>query len=218
MLILLNKPFSVLCQFSDTNHRQTLANYVAVQDVYPAGRLDQDSEGLVILTDDGTLQHKISHPRHKLAKTYWVQVEGIPHEEALDQLRQGVRLKDGQTAPASVKKISEPHVWPRNPPIRFRANIPTTWLEMTIYEGRNRQVRRMTAAVGFPTLRLIRIQIGPWKLGNLAPGEWSEAKIPDNWRTIDRHEMVASGHSSRSHRKRRPVPRRGRSTRPGNRH
>lgn len=218
MLILLNKPYAVLCQFTDDNHRQTLADFVALKNIYPAGRLDRDSEGLVVLTDDGALQHKISHPRHKLPKTYWVQVEGLPDEKALNQLSQGVHLKDGKTAPARVKMIPEPSVWPRTPPIRYRVRIPTTWLELTIREGRNRQVRRMTAAVGFPTLRLIRIRVGPWTLDKLAPGEWREAQIPDNWRTMSGHEMDTPGHSGRSHRKKRPFPRRGRKTGPANRH
>lgn len=213
MLILLNKPFGVLCQFTDNNDRQTLADFVAIQNIYPAGRLDRDSEGLVVLTDDGALQHQISHPRHKLPKTYWAQVEGIPDEAALEQLRGGIQLKDGKTAPASVKIIPEPRIWPRNPPIRFRANIPTTWLELTIHEGRNRQIRRMTAAAGYPTLRLIRISIGPWSLGELAQGQWCEAKIPDNWRTIDGHEMDTSSYRGRRYRKQRAVSRRRRNSR-----
>jgi 23S rRNA pseudouridine2457 synthase len=184
MLLLLNKPFQVLCQFSDSENRQTLAHFVDIKGVYPAGRLDRDSEGLVLLTDDGALQHRISHPRHKLYKTYWVQVEGEPAPAAIARLQRGVQLKDGKTRPAKARIIPEPPVWPRNPPIRQRANIPTTWIELRICEGRNRQVRRMTAAVGHPTLRLIRTQIGPWKLDELAPGQWREAKIPDDWRTI----------------------------------
>ncbi len=184
MLLLLNKPFQVLCQFSTSDNRQTLADFVDVKAVYPAGRLDRDSEGLLLLTDDGALQHRISHPRHKLYKTYWVQVEGEPDPAALTCLQEGVRLKEGKTTPARASIIPEPPIWPRNPPIRQRANIPTTWIELSIREGRNRQVRRMTAAIGHPTLRLIRSQIGPWSLGDLAPGQWYEAKIPADWRTI----------------------------------
>ncbi|HEC18563.1 MAG TPA: pseudouridine synthase [Gammaproteobacteria bacterium] len=184
MLLLLNKPFHVLCQFSADEGRPTLADFVPVKEVYPAGRLDRDSEGLVLLTDDGALQHRISHPRHKLYKTYWVQVEGEPAPTALAHLQKGVLLKDGKTAPARVRRIDPPPVWPRVPPIRQRAHIPTSWLELSIREGRNRQVRRMTAAVGHPTLRLIRTRVGPWSLGELAPGQWSEAQIPEDWRTI----------------------------------
>lgn len=212
MLILLNKPYGVLCQFTDSNDRQTLANFVAFKDIYPAGRLDRDSEGLVVLTDDGALQHQISHPRHKLTKTYWVQVEGIPDEKALETLGNGVQLKDGKTAPADVKIIPEPSIWPRNPPIRYRAKIPTTWLALTIREGRNRQVRRMTAAVGYPTLRLIRVKVGPWSLDDLTPGQWREAKIPDNWRKIGHHEMGTQSHRSRRNRKQGPVSRRRRTS------
>ncbi|RME66032.1 MAG: pseudouridine synthase, partial [Caldilineae bacterium] len=154
--------------------RPTLADYIPVPDVYPAGRLDYESEGLVVLTNDGRLQHKISDPRHKLPKTYWVQVEGIPDDQALAQLAAGVKLKDGLTRPAQVRRIEPPDVWPRNPPIRVRKSVPDSWLELTIVEGRNRQVRRMTAAVGHPTLRLIRVAVGPWRLGSLQPGEWRE--------------------------------------------
>jgi 23S rRNA pseudouridine2457 synthase len=184
MLLLLNKPFQVLCQFTDAEKRQTLAEFVDIKDIYPAGRLDRDSEGLLLLTDDGALQHRISHPHHKLYKTYWAQVEGEPTTAVLEKLQRGVILKDGKTAPARARIIPEPPIWPRDPPIRQRANIPTSWIELSICEGRNRQVRRMTAAVGHPTLRLIRAQIGPWSLGDLAPGQWCEAKIPDDWRTI----------------------------------
>lgn len=173
-VVLFNKPYGVLCQFSrTTGERATLADYIAVPDVYAAGRLDADSEGLVVLTDDGALQAAISHPRWKLAKRYWVQVEGVPTPDALDQLRGGVALADGPARAAGVRMLdAAPPLWPRDPPIRFRRAIPTTWLELTLTEGRNRQVRRMTAAVGFPTLRLVRHAIGPWTLRGLAPGEW----------------------------------------------
>lgn len=173
-LIALNKPFDVLCQFTDEQGRATLKDFVPVPGVYPAGRLDRDSEGLLLLTSDGRLQARIADPRHKMAKTYWVQVEGEPTGEQLEQLRQGVMLKDGLTAPARVKVIPDPELWPRNPPVRFRKTVPDRWLEVVIREGRNRQVRRMTAAVGLPTLRLVRMQIGPWTLGDLLPGHWRE--------------------------------------------
>jgi 23S rRNA pseudouridine2457 synthase len=171
-LILFNKPYLVLCQFTDSENRPTLADYVPVKGVYPAGRLDYDSEGLVLLTDDGRLQARISDPQNKLQKTYWVQVEGIPTDEALTKLARGVTLNDGPTRPAQVKRMDEPNLWPRNPPIRYRKEIPTSWLELVITEGRKRQVRRMTAAVGFPTLRLVRVAVGEWKLEDLKPGEW----------------------------------------------
>ena len=172
MLVLFNKPYGVLCQFTGED-RATLADYIDVKGVYPAGRLDTDSEGLLVLTDDGVLQNRISHPHHKLPKTYRAQVEGVPAEEALEQLRRGVRLNDGPTLPARVRLIPEPvGLWPRDPPIRFRKRVADSWLELTLTEGRNRQVRRMTAAVGHPTLRLIRWSIGEWTLEGLAPGEW----------------------------------------------
>jgi 23S rRNA pseudouridine2457 synthase len=178
-LLLLNKPFGVLCQFSREGTRATLADFVAVPGVYPAGRLDADSEGLVALTDDGALQAAIADPRRKLEKRYWVQVEGEPHAAALAQLRRGVVLRDGPTRPARVRAIAEPAgLWPRDPPVRFRRHIPTAWLELAIREGRNRQVRRMTAAVGLPTLRLVRFAIGPWTLDGLAPGAWREVPPP----------------------------------------
>ncbi len=170
-LILFNKPYGVLCQFTDAEQRPTLKKYIPLRGFYPAGRLDRDSEGLVLLTDDGRLQHRISDPRHKMAKYYWVQVEGEPDDQALQRLREGVRLKDGLTLPARARRIDPPAVWPRNPPIRHRAAIPTRWLELVIREGRNRQVRRMTAAVGLPTLRLIRHAVGPFTLAGLGPGE-----------------------------------------------
>ena len=172
MLILLNKPYGVLCQFTDHEGRPTLADHVAQKDVYAAGRLDQDSEGLLLLTDDGALAHRITDPRHRQSKTYVVQVEGQPDAGALDALRAGVTLKDGPTLPAQVRALEgEPDwLWPRDPPVRFRKTVPTSWLELCIREGRNRQVRRMTAAVGLPTLRLVRIRVGDHELGNLQPG------------------------------------------------
>ncbi len=169
-LILLNKPFNVLCQFTDPEGRDTLASYVEAEKVYPAGRLDYDSEGLLLLTDNGQLQQKIASPQHKMAKTYWVQVEGEITEEALMALGSGVDLKDGKTLPAEAQRMAEPEVGPRHPPVRKRKAIPTSWLELTIREGRNRQVRKMTAAVGFPTLRLIRYSVGLWTIDGLAPG------------------------------------------------
>jgi 23S rRNA pseudouridine2457 synthase len=173
-IILLNKPYNTLSQFTDDQQRPTLADFVSVKNVYPAGRLDRDSEGLIILTNDGRLQAKLTQPKAKSPKTYWVQVEGIPDETALEQLRQGVVLKDGLTRPAIVTIIPEPQIWERIPPVRYRATIPTTWLSITMTEGRNRQIRRMTAHVGYPTLRLIRYSIGNMTLGNLQPGEWKE--------------------------------------------
>ncbi|WP_110687939.1 pseudouridine synthase [Salinicola aestuarinus] len=171
-LYLLNKPYRVLCQFTDTQGRQTLADYLDVPDVYAAGRLDYDSEGLLLLTDDGAMIHRISDPRHKLAKTYWVQVEGDPTAAALAALRQGVTLNDGPTRPARVRRLTGPEPPPRDPPVRRRESIPTTWLEIELREGRNRQVRRITAHVGHPTLRLIRTAIGPWTLEGLTAGAW----------------------------------------------
>jgi 23S rRNA pseudouridine2457 synthase len=174
-LLALNKPFGVICQFSRDGDRPTLADFVRMPQVYPAGRLDTDSEGLLLLTDHGPWQARISEPRFKMDKTYLAQVEGVPDEAALAALRTGVTLKDGPTLPCGARRVDEPQgLWPRDPPIRYRAAIPTAWIELVITEGRNRQVRRMTAAVGHPTLRLIRTAIGPWGLEGLAPGEWRE--------------------------------------------
>ncbi|HTQ98833.1 MAG TPA: rRNA large subunit pseudouridine synthase E [Candidatus Acidoferrum sp.] len=172
MLILFNKPYGVLSQFTSEAGHPGLRDYIPLKGVYPAGRLDHDSEGLLLLTDDGNLQHRISDPRHKLPKTYWVQVEGTIDEAALQQLRQGVALNDGKTLPAQADTLPPPQLWPRTPPIRTRKSVPDCWLSLTISEGRNRQVRRMTAAVGFPTLRLVRRQIGEWNLDGLQPGEY----------------------------------------------
>ncbi|OAN43971.1 pseudouridine synthase [Paramagnetospirillum marisnigri] len=179
-LILFNKPYDVLTQFTDRDGgRATLKDYVVIPGVYAAGRLDRDSEGLLVLTDSGPLIKRISDPRHKLRKVYWAQVEGQPTEAALEALRRGVTLNDGPTRPAGARLMEEPPgLWPRDPPIRFRAAIPTAWIELTLSEGRNRQVRRMTAAVGFPTLRLIRWAVGDWTLDGLAPGQWREIMPP----------------------------------------
>ncbi|MBB6248139.1 rRNA large subunit pseudouridine synthase E [Rhodanobacter sp. A1T4] len=172
MLIALNKPYGVLCQFTDENGRRTLADFVRQKDVYAAGRLDQDSEGLLLLTDDGALAHRLTDPRHKQPKTYVAQVDGEINETALSALRNGVLLNDGPSLPATAERIDEPGwLWPRDPPVRFRKHLPTSWLSLSIREGRNRQVRRMTAAVGFPTLRLIRVRVGDYVLDGLASGE-----------------------------------------------
>jgi 23S rRNA pseudouridine2457 synthase len=175
VLIALNKPYGALCQFTAADGRRCLADFLAVPGVYPAGRLDADSEGLVLLTDDGALQARIADPRHKLEKVYWVQVEGEPDDRALRMLREGVDLPDGRTRPARARRIADPGVWPRVPPIRERRAIPTAWIELALREGRNRQVRRMTASAGHPTLRLVRVRIGPWSLDGLAPGAWRRA-------------------------------------------
>jgi 23S rRNA pseudouridine2457 synthase len=174
MLIAFNKPYGVLCQFTDrsTPPRRTLAEFALPPDVYAAGRLDYDSEGLLLLTDDGTLAHRLTDPRHKQPKTYWVQVEGDPTDAQLEALRHGVELNDGRTRPAQAQCINAPALWPRDPPVRYRKTVPDAWLELTISEGRNRQVRRMTAAVGLPTLRLVRVAVGAHRLDGLAPGEW----------------------------------------------
>ncbi len=178
MIVLLNKPYDVLCQFTDPGGRRTLADLVPIPGVYAAGRLDRDSEGLLVLTDDGRLQHRLAHPRFGKRKGYWVQVEGTPEEAALQRLRQGVTIGRERTLPAEVRVIPEPSLWAREPPIRFRKSIPTAWLELAIGEGMNRQVRRMTAAVGLPTLRLVRFSVGPYTLDGLQPGQWREAPAP----------------------------------------
>lgn len=175
VLLLVNKPFGVLCQFSDPAGRPTLAGLVNVPAVYPAGRLDSDSEGLVLLTDDGALQARIAYPVHALEKTYLAQVEGRPDATAIQALQRGVTLRDGPTRPARVRAVPAPALWPREPPIRARRAIPTAWLEIVITEGRNRQVRRMTAAVGLPTLRLVRVAVGPVRVDGLGPGQWRAA-------------------------------------------
>ncbi|MDY1034313.1 pseudouridine synthase [Stenotrophomonas sp. CFBP8980] len=175
-LILFNKPFNVLCQFTDRSvpPRPTLSGFGLPPQVYAAGRLDHDSEGLLLLTDDGGLAHRLTDPRHKADKTYWVQVEGEPTPERLDQLRRGVLLNDGPTLPAGIEQIDPPALWARDPPVRFRKTVPDAWLAVTLREGRNRQVRRMTAAVGLPTLRLVRISMGPYQLEGLQPGQWRQ--------------------------------------------
>ena len=180
-LILFNKPMNVLSQFTDAKSpspRATLSDFIDIPGVYPAGRLDRDSEGLLLLTDDGKLQARIADPRAKMAKTYLVQVEGAPGEADLEPLRRGVTLNDGPTRPAQARLIAPPDLWDRDPPVRFRKSVPDSWIELTITEGRNRQVRRMTAAIGFPTLRLVRWRIGEWALDGLAPGAWREAPLP----------------------------------------
>ncbi|MDX1610477.1 MAG: pseudouridine synthase [Halofilum sp. (in: g-proteobacteria)] len=182
-VILFNKPFGTVCRFGAEPGRQTLADWIDLPDIYPAGRLDRESEGLLVLTDDGRLAHRITHPRRKLAKTYWVQVERCPNAAALAALRRGVMLRDGPSRPAGARLLAAPDVepdglWPREPPVRYRRSVPTQWLELVLHEGRNRQVRRMTAAVGHPTLRLVRIGVGPWRLDGLAPGHWRRAAAP----------------------------------------
>ncbi|GGC10997.1 pseudouridine synthase [Novosphingobium endophyticum] len=179
-LILFNKPYDVLSQFTDTRSptpRATLSDYIDLPGVYPAGRLDRDSEGLLLLTDDGRLQARIADPRFKLPKTYLVQMEGEPDGDALGRLRKGVELNDGLTRPARAERIADPQLWPRDPPVRFRKTVPDCWISLTINEGRNRQVRRMTAAIGHPTLRLVRWSVGDWTLDGLAPGQWRETRI-----------------------------------------
>ncbi|TBR43106.1 pseudouridine synthase [Marinomonas agarivorans] len=202
-ILLFNKPFQVLSQFTSDDQKSTLADFIDLPNFYPAGRLDYDSEGLLLLTDSGPLQHLIASPEHKMAKTYWVQVEGAITEQALTHLRQGVTLKDGKTLPAQAKLILMEEPWPRIPPIRERKHIPTSWLELTIHEGKNRQVRRMTAAVGFPTLRLIRAKIGSYTLENLALGEWCRVDIsPLLQQELTRFEHIKSKRGTTSYNRR----------------
>jgi len=202
-LILFNKPFNVLSQFTDNDKRRTLAEFIKIEGIYAAGRLDYDSEGLLLLTDHGPLQHKITDPKHKLAKTYWAQVEGEPSESDIKLLEDGVKLKDGITAPAKAKIIPEPTIWDRTPPIRERKNINTTWISLTITEGKNRQVRRMTAAIGFPTLRLIRYSIGNWTIDNLEPGSFNETSVNMPKRLKKQDDLDTPRHGRRRGRKRR---------------
>jgi len=225
-LVLLNKPHGVLCQFTDGDGRATLADFVDVPGVYPAGRLDRDSEGLVLLTDDGALQHRVSHPRHKLLKRYAVQVDGAIDDASLRRLVDGVTLADGAARAIRAKALGPPDaspgwLWPRDPPVRHRARIPTSWIELAIDEGRNRQVRRMTAAIGHPTLRLVRIAIGPFTLDGLAPGECREASAhglpdpPPDWSASPGSERTAAGaaRGDARTRRRRRESRAGRETR-----
>lgn len=189
-LLIFNKPFNVVCQFSGEGERETLKDYIDVPAVYPAGRLDTDSEGLLLLTDDGRLQARIADPKHKAPKTYLAQVEGVPDTAALEALRTGVDLGDFVTRPAQARLVDEPDwLWPRHPPIRERKAIPTAWVELVLREGKNRQVRRMTARVGLPTLRLVRVAIGQWSLFDLVPGQWRDAALPHGWpaRADERH-------------------------------
>ncbi|MDH5409612.1 MAG: pseudouridine synthase [Gammaproteobacteria bacterium] len=201
-ILLFNKPFDVLSQFRKTSDTDTLSDFIKEPDFYPAGRLDKDSEGLLLLTNDGELQHQISHPLFKMPKTYWVQVEGDIDDPAIEQLQSGIQLKDGLTKPAKASKMAEPNIWTREPPIRYRVSIPDSWLSLTITEGRNRQVRRMTAATGFPTLRLIRYQIGPWTLDGLEPGQWRMIDVDKTELKSDQIAGKSSHHRRRSHRKR----------------
>jgi 23S rRNA pseudouridine2457 synthase len=186
-LVLLNKPYRVMCQFADRMGRLTLASFLSLPGIYPVGRLDYESEGLVVLTDSGRLQHLVSDPRNKNPKTYWVQVEGEPGPEQVALLLRGVHLPDGQARASHVAIIAEPRLWPRDPPIRRRASAPTSWLEITLEEGRKHVVRHLTAAVGCPTLRLIRYSVGPWTIGSMQPGEWKEISLPQNWESHLQH-------------------------------
>lgn len=206
-LILLNKPYGVISQFSEHEKHTPLSTFITEKDFYPAGRLDHDSEGLLILTDEGKIQHCLSHPKHKQPKTYWVQVEGEISDEAITILENGVELKDGLTLPAKAKKIPEPELWPRDPPVRYRAAIPTSWCELTITEGKNRQVRRMTAAVGFPTLRLVRYSIGEFTINGLLPGEWRKIPTPQQLtQQANAIKLLGTSRNSRSnHSSRRKV-------------
>lgn len=202
--VLLNKPYEVLTQFTDEHGRATLKDFVSVPDVYPVGRLDFDSEGLLLLTDDKQLQHRLSDPRYKVPKTYWAQVEGLPTDAALGQLRQGVQIKEGFTLPAEVTALPEAataDLWPRTPPIRYRASIPTSWLAITISQGMNRQVRKMCAAVGLPCLRLVRVALGELETGNLAPGEWREL-TPDE--VVALRKTAGAGQSAPARQQARP--------------
>lgn len=212
MLLLLNKPFQVLSQFSADGDKDTLASYIDIPDVYPAGRLDYDSEGLLLLTDHGALQHLIASPKFKMPKTYWVQVEGEVTEQAIQALAKGVELKDGMTKPAKCRRMELPKVWDRVPPIRERANIPTSWIELQITEGKNRQVRRMTAHVGFPTLRLIRAQIGPYSVENITVGSYLEVEptetLMEQVQYFEREKArkASTPNRRRPHRGQQPLP------------
>ncbi|TDO99485.1 pseudouridine synthase [Marinomonas balearica] len=208
-LIILNKPFRVLSQFTSDDGKETLANYVNNPDVYAAGRLDYDSEGLLLLTNNGSLQHLIASPNFKMPKTYWVQIEGEITDDAIESLSNGITLKDGPTKPAICEKMTAPDVWDRVPAVRYRANIPTSWIALTITEGRNRQVRRMTAAVGFPTLRLIRYSIGPYSLANLKSGESTEVELTQQLKQqvseFEQNKRTAAPNRGRNSAKRRSV-------------
>ena len=199
-LILLNKPYGVISQFSEHEKHTSLAEYIQEKDFYPAGRLDHDSEGLLILTDEGDVQHCLSHPKHKQPKTYWVQVDGEITDSAIALLEKGVTLKDGLTLPAKAKKIPAPKLWQRDPPVRYRAEIPTSWCKLTITEGKNRQVRRMTAAVGFPTLRLVRYSVGDFTIDGLSPGEWRKIPTPQQLKQqADAIKLLGTTRHRRSH-------------------